>query len=69
MVIKKVTVKFDSCKECPIMMYVGCAVAYSGVNDTKDPLSENCPIDTTATINRFTDYPRSRGDATNGEIE
>jgi len=53
--IKKVTVKFDSCSECPVNRYSGCEV-YNGSN-----IPEDCPIETSAMLNRYTEFSRSRG--------
>lgn len=51
--IKKVTVKFDSCGECPVSRYSFCHLAevngYNGIPD-------NCPIDTSVMMYRFTDF-------------
>ena len=50
MVIKKVTVKFDNCGECPVQRYSGCAL----YEDRQIP--DNCPIDVSVMMHRYTDF-------------
>lgn len=52
MTIKKVTVKFDSCEDCPVQRYTGCedAVEYG--------ISQSCPLDDSTMMNRYTDIRR-----------
>ncbi len=59
MVIKKVTVKFDSCIECPIHRYVGCPVTAMCTESGEIP--GDCPIETSAMLNRYTEFSTSRG--------
>jgi hypothetical protein len=59
MAIKKVTVKFDSCRDCPVMMYSGCEYAVDC------GLSASCPLGDSTMMNRYTDIRVSRGDVEN----
>ncbi|MFA5445321.1 MAG: hypothetical protein WC262_10165 [Bacteroidales bacterium] len=49
MAIKKVTVKFDSCRDCPVMMYSGCEYAVDC------GMSASCPLGDSTMMNRYTD--------------
>lgn len=49
MAIKKVTVKFDSCRDCPVMMYSGCEYAVDC------GMSTSCPLGDSTMMNRYTD--------------
>jgi hypothetical protein len=69
MVIKKVTVKFDSCSECPVYRYTGCDHAsYDGA--TMAAIPGNCPIEgNSVMMNRYTEFPSSKGaDIDMGEL-
>jgi len=52
MVIKKVTVKFDSCTDCPVQQYTGCEYA------VECGISESCPLGESTMMNRYTDIRR-----------
>lgn len=69
MVIKKVTVKFDSCTECPVYRYVGCSqCSYDGANMGEIPSS--CPIDVSVMMHRYTEFSVSqRASGVKGEEE
>lgn len=59
MVVKKVTVKFDSCNECPIARYTGCSVSMcSGEYLSADgnSIPDGCPIDNSVMMYRYTDF-------------
>lgn len=66
MVIKKVTVKFDSCAECPVFRYVGCSVA--GDEPTGE-IPGNCPIETSAMMNRYTEFSSSRSSSSGNDLQ
>lgn len=50
MTIKKVTVKFDNCMDCPIERYTGCS--YCG---ERGKIPENCTLGESTMMNRYTD--------------
>ena len=64
MVIKKVTVKFDSCAECPVLRYSGCYVYNQAVGGG---IPDACPIDESVMMNRYTDF-KSNGTAVSSSI-
>lgn len=67
MVIKKVTVKFDSCSECPVLRYSGCYVYQQGVGDG---IPDACPIDESVMMNRYTEFktPVKNGKPPKGDL-
>ena len=68
MVIKKVTVKFDSCNECPVYRYTGCF--YADTNNNGE-IPGNCPIEgNSVMMNRYTEFPSSKGaDIDQGDLQ
>jgi hypothetical protein len=57
MTIKKVTVKFDTCGECPVYRYNGCPSADGG---NIGEIPADCPIDASVMMHRYTEFSTSR---------